>query len=96
MEANVIAFEINRHWKSGAVRLGISVEEYAAQRNSGRKWCYACKSFQPDWFFRGNSTKCDGKRSECNTCHNLVKHNSRKRGINSQGLTTIIRIPQRK
>ncbi len=85
-----------RGWKGAGKRLGMSVENYARERYAGRKWCYACSSFVSGSFFRHNSTKADGLRSECIACHQLQKYASRqiRRGINSQGLTTIIRIPQ--
>lgn len=88
-------------WASAAVRIGIPVEEYATAMQAGRKWCYACRSFHSRSFFRGNSSKADGLRSECIRCHQLQKYFQRgycgySRAINSQGLTTIIRVPVKK
>ena len=66
-------------WVAAARTIGVTLEEYAAQRHSGRKWCYACCEFVPRAFFRCNATQHDGLGSECNSCHARNKQKRTRR-----------------
>lgn len=64
-------------WRVAARRLGIAFETYRAARESGQKWCYSCAQFRPIGEYRGNCTKLDGLRDECNFCHQASKRGVR-------------------
>jgi len=54
--------------KSAACRIGCTWQEYFQKRQSGFKWCSACKTWVPLAFFNKDSGAIDGKSNKCKSC----------------------------
>jgi 5-methylcytosine-specific restriction endonuclease McrA len=54
--------------KIAARKAGVSVEEYAALRDAGRKWCYACKVWRPVIDYQADRSRSDGLACLCIPC----------------------------
>ena len=64
--------------KIAADKIGISVEEYLQNVNSGLKWCSTCKTFLSRDFFFDSTTRRDGKLTQCKECARVRRRNNYK------------------
>lgn len=53
---------------SGANKIGITVDDWVANRKAGRLWCYCCKSWKQSTEFGTDKSRGTGKASACNAC----------------------------
>lgn len=54
--------------KTAAYKIGIPVEQYLQQIQSGLKWCSICRNFKPLHLFNNDADKIDGKNYCCKDC----------------------------
>ena len=54
--------------KAAACKIGCTWQEYFQKRQSGFKWCSACKTWTPLAFFNRDSGAIDGKSNKCKSC----------------------------
>jgi hypothetical protein len=64
--------------KIAAARIGISVEQYLQNVNSGLKWCISCRTFLSRDFFFDSTTRADGKLTQCKECSRVKRRNRYK------------------
>ena len=58
----------NPQYAYAARRIGVSVEEYAAKRKAGLKWCAGCREWHPgtrEYFGQKSKRPGDGLRTHC-------------------------------
>ncbi len=53
---------------SNAHQIGITLEEYRAEKALGRKWCFRCRCFVSCEGFGRNQSNYDGLASMCRSC----------------------------
>jgi hypothetical protein len=58
--------------KVAAGKLGISVEKYIQNVQSGLKWCSACRSWLQSDCFGKDKSSFDGKNSRCKICQRAL------------------------
>lgn len=51
---------------AAAHMLGIPPGEYAAQKEAGNKWCFACQAWHPTGDFGKDRSRLDGLKARCN------------------------------
>jgi hypothetical protein len=66
--------------KVAAGKLGISVEKYIQNVQSGLKWCSACRSWLQSDCFGKDRSSFDGKNSRCKICQRAL-HQKRYKPI---------------
>jgi len=66
--------------KVAAGKLGISVEKYIQNVQSGLKWCSACRSWLQSDCFGKDKSSFDGKNSRCKICQRAL-HQKRYKPI---------------
>lgn len=54
--------------KRCAALTGLSVDEYAARRARGEKWCYACREWRSTSEFQIDRSRGDGLSALCGSC----------------------------
>jgi len=64
--------------KVAAKRIGISLEAYKQQVKEGFKWCYKCKSWQPQFLFDTDNSRGDKLYPACQTCRRVKVRVQRK------------------
>ena len=62
--------------KIAAGRLGLSVEDYAAQRSAKQKHCFRCRTWKPVDQFYMDASRGDGRAARCIVCHNRSNRDS--------------------
>ncbi len=56
--------------QTAAKRVGLSTEEYIAQRAKGLKHCWGCRQWLPERVFGLDTRRGDGLATRCRECKN--------------------------
>jgi hypothetical protein len=74
--------------KANAKKLGLSLTEYVARIDDGKRWCTGCKDWHPLTAFGGDASRYDGRAATCSAFRSerararyVKKGRESKRGI---------------
>jgi hypothetical protein len=73
--------EERARWSAAARRLGVSLEEYAAHRAAGERWCWRCRSWLPEASFPQPQAR---HGSPCLTCRATADVGARRARLAGQ------------
>jgi len=54
--------------KSAATKTGLSLQDWAARRDAGRRWCWECRTWKLEAVFTVDNTRWDRRASRCKEC----------------------------